>query len=135
MKQHAYGFHLIEILMTVAIIGITTALSFPLYSQYMVQARRTEAETTLSQLALAMEQYHIQHNTYEEATLAALNFPDLIAKDNYQLDIQHNGNSFVLTATPLGKQAAKDRSCQTLSLNANNEKMISGYGRVEECWS
>jgi len=136
MKKSIYGFHLIEILMTIAIIGITASLSFPLYTQYLVQARRVEAKNTLSQLALAMEQYHIEHNSYEDATLVNLNFPEMIAKENYQLSIQNaTGQDYLLSAIPLGKQLEKDRECQTLSLNAKNEKMITGHGSIAECWS
>lgn len=129
------GFHFMEILTSFAIISITAALSFPLYSQYIVTARRLEAASILTKLAVAMEQFHIEHNTYQNATLAALHFPRQIAKNNYQLSIQANTSySYLLAAKPIGNQTKKDPVCATLTLNSNGEKGVTGRGSIEECW-
>jgi type IV pilus assembly protein PilE len=128
------GFHLIEILITLAIISILTAFCLPLYSKYIVQTRRLEATTTLSTLAIAMEKFQIEHNTYEGATLAALSFSDT-AKNNYHVFIQSaTNNDYTLVAEPYAKQAEKDAECASLILHADNKKEISGYGKVRECW-
>ena len=135
MDKTNYGFHLIEVLITLAIISILTAFCLPLYSQYTVQARRLEAKTILSELAIAMEKFHIEHNTYEGATLAALHFSDWIAKNNYRLLIQTaTNNDYTLIAYPHAKQAEKDAQCASLILHANNKKEISGDGKTNECW-
>lgn len=68
------GFHLVELLTTVAIVGMLAAFVLPLYSQYTIGTKRLEAASMLSRLAVAMEKFHVEHNTYEHATLAALNF-------------------------------------------------------------
>lgn len=129
------GFHIIEVLMVLAIIGIVTALAIPLYSQYITSTRRLEAANTLSKLAVAMEKFHIENNSYENATLEALNFSDSIAKDNYHLIIQTaSNNNYSLAAEPIGKQAEKDFRCATLVLSANNKKTVTGPGNTEECW-
>jgi len=124
-----------EMLAVLAIISIVTTFAIPLYSQYLVHTRRLEAAGSLSRLALAMEQYHIEHNTYQGATLTDLHFPETIAKNNYQLTIfSTDTNAFLLAANPLGKQAEKDQSCAVLTLHSNGEKGISGPGKVDECW-
>ncbi|MBX3709051.1 MAG: prepilin-type N-terminal cleavage/methylation domain-containing protein [Gammaproteobacteria bacterium] len=129
------GFHFVEVLVSIAIISITAALSFPLYSQYVVHARRLEAASILSKLAIAMEQFHIEHNTYQNATLIALNFPEKIAKNNYQLIIQAATHSeYLLIAKPLGSQSEKDMACAALTLSSNGEKGITGSGNTMECW-
>jgi type IV pilus assembly protein PilE len=129
------GFHLIEILMVLAIISIVTAFALPLYSQYMTGTRRLEAANTLSRLAVAMERFHIENNTYENATLAALSFPETIAKNNYHLAIQSaSNNDYSLIAEPVGNQAEKDPRCAALILSANNKKTVTGPGSVAECW-
>jgi type IV pilus assembly protein PilE len=134
MKNHQ-GFHLVEVLFTLAIISITAALSYPVYSDYMMYTRRMEAENTLTKLALAMEKFRVEHQSYENATLNDLHFPDIIVKNHYRLAIQQASNtSYVLTATPLGKQT-KDDTCATLSLNAKEEKGITGNGSLDECWA
>lgn len=134
-SQKYNGFNLMEIMIVIAIISIISTLSFPLYSQYVVHARRLEAASMLSKLAVAMEQFHIEHNTYADATLTALNFSETVAKNNYRLTIQTaNNNNYVLSAIPLGKQAEKDALCAALTLNANNQKGVTGSGNVSECW-
>jgi len=133
--KHYQGFHLVEVLFTLAIVGITAALSYPIYADYMLYARRLEAQSTLSKLSFAMEKYRAENNSYEHATLEALNFPETIVKNNYQLAIRQTSHShYLLTATPIGKQT-KDETCATLSLNAKEEKGISGHGTLEECWA
>ena len=135
MNKSENGFHLIEVLTTVAIMSILITLCLPLYSQYLVQARRLEAASNLSRLSVAMEKFHFEHNTYEGATLAALNFSDSIAKNNYQLRIQPAANNdYTLFAKPIGRQAEKDTQCAGLILYANGKKDMTGYGNVSECW-
>lgn len=138
MKQSLYlahGFHFIELLTTVALIGIVTALCLPLYSQYSVQARRMEAANTLSKLAIAMEQFHIEHHNYRDATLAALHVSETIAKNNYRVAIQNaTETDYQLIAIPQGKQAEQDVQCASLILQGNTQKSVTGLGKVEECW-
>jgi type IV pilus assembly protein PilE len=129
------GFHLIEILTTVAIVGILATLCIPLYSQYMVYAKRLEAANMLSQLAIAMEQFHVAHNTYENASLAALHFSETVGRGDYRLGIKTaSNNDYLLVAVPIGGQASKDQQCGILMLDANDKKSITGTGNVNECW-
>ena len=134
MKANQHGFNLMELLTTFAIVSIVSALTIPLYTQYFVKTRRMEAASTLSRLALAMEQYHAEHQSYEGATLTALHFAEYTAKNSYRLAIQKaDSNDYTLAAEPMGSQAEKDR-CQLLSLNAAGEKRVSGQVPLEECW-
>lgn len=134
MCKSENGFHLIELLTTVAIMSILVTFCLPLYSQYMVQAKRLEAASMLSRLSIAMEKFHIENNTYEGATLAALHFSDTIANNQYQLRIQTANNDYTLLAQPKGMQAEKDTQCAGLILYANGRKDVTGNGNVSECW-
>lgn len=136
MKQKINcGFHLIELLITLFVIAILTAISMPLYSQYIVHERRLEAITELTQLALAMETYHIAHNTFENANLQNLHFKPIIAHSTYHLRIDlATLHTYHLSAEPIGKQAALDTKCATLTLNATGEKGITGKGPLADCW-
>ena len=129
------GFHLIEILIVLAIISILSAFYLPSYLQYLVQERRLEAETMLSKLAIAMEQYQIEQNTYQQASLEKLHFSEFIVNNNYKLTIQSATDfDYVLAAMPLGKQEENDKRCGTLLLYSTNAKAVTGYGGIEECW-
>ncbi len=131
----SHGFSLLEIIITLAIISIVTALCFPLYSQHIAEEHRLEARMTLEKLAAALENYYLSHNTYQGATIENLGFSTMIAKDNYQLAITSlTSTTFSLTATPMASQAEQDLLCKTLILNATGGKNITGEGQVSDCW-
>jgi prepilin-type N-terminal cleavage/methylation domain-containing protein len=129
------GFHLIEILITLAIISILTSFSLPFYSAYVVKLRRLEAASLLTKLGVALEEYHFEHQTYQTATLKALHMPEWIVKHYYQLIINTAAqDDYIIMAKPDGQQKEKDTQCQTLILHASGEKNISGNGQLDECW-
>lgn len=129
------GFSLLELLIVFILIGLLSALSIPIYSHYFIQQRRLEATVTLSQLALALENYYTEHNSYQGATLSTLHFSEWIADHHYQLTIvAATDNHFLIQAKPFAEQAEKDTVCGTLMLNTEGEKMITGSGSIETCW-
>ena len=129
------GFHLIELMIVIIIIGILASICFPIYTQPRIKAHRLEAETMLIKLVIALEEFHLENQTYEGATLADLNFSELIAANNYRIAIQSaTDHSYVVIAKPLGKQETDDKECGILILNSNNQKNITGSGKVTECW-
>jgi type IV pilus assembly protein PilE len=129
------GFHIIEILITLAVIAILTTIAIPSYSSYITNARRLEATHTLARLSVDLEHYFIEHDSYEGVSLSTLHIAPLIAKNAYSIQIQSASNhDYILTATPLGKQAERDTHCAILTINSLGEKHISGDGKVDECW-
>jgi type IV pilus assembly protein PilE len=129
------GFHFIEILMTLAILSILIAFAIPHYNNYFVQSRRLEAASVLSQLALALEKYHIENNSYEHVSLEILKFQHFIVNNYYHLKINHASKTdYLISAKPLKDQFRKDKNCKTLFLNSKGERKISGNGKLQDCW-
>ena len=60
----SYGFTLLELMITVAILGILAAVSIPAYNGYITTAKMTEAHNNLAALRLAEEEYFLENNTY-----------------------------------------------------------------------
>lgn len=123
------GLSLLELMIVCAIISILAAFSLPVYSHYLVRAKRLQAAIELTHLAAALERYYTLHNTYQEAALG-------IAKnDSYQFIVSAATDSeYRLVAKPRGRQAEQDTLCGALTLNALGEKGITGPGRSAECW-
>lgn len=130
-----HGFHLMEVLITMTIIGILAVSGIPRYSHYFTFVHRLEAKSTLAKLAIAMEHFHIEHNTYRDADLNHLSIHLEEVTAYYHFYIQTATDSmYLLAAKPIGSQAQSDQVCGTLTLNALGEKNISGPGNINECW-
>lgn len=128
------GFSLLELLITISIVGTLSAICIPVYSQHIAHAKRVEAEITLQKLAVALEQYFTIHNSYSDADLQKLGFTEN-TNTRYQFVLSSMTNDgYVVSAIPSAKQAEKDLACETLSLNSIGEKKISGNGSIEDCW-
>jgi type IV pilus assembly protein PilE len=128
------GFHLIELLIVIAIISILLSIALPQYSQHLIHARRLQAANTLEKLALALEQYYFRHQSYTDATLTSLGFPSVIADNHYALLIQTaETDVYQIAAIPISSQAKKD-SCGTLILNATGERSVSGNEKFDKCF-
>lgn len=66
MKNHykTSGFTLIELVITVAIIAVVSAIAIPAYNGYIETARMTEAKNNIAALKLAEEEFFLENNTY-----------------------------------------------------------------------
>ncbi len=133
------GFTLIEMMITVAIIGILAAIAYPSYTEYTMKSRRTEAKSCLMELAQFMERLYATNATYlddgQAPTLPTLSCTTSLS-GHYALSFSGTPTrtSYTLQAIPQGSQASKDTKCGTLTLNQAGAKTESGTGTVSDCW-
>lgn len=58
------GFTLIELMITVAIVGILAAIAYPSYTQYVERARRQEAISAMLEVQQFAERFFTENRTY-----------------------------------------------------------------------
>ena len=129
------GFTLIELMITVAIVGILAAIAYPSYTQYVERARRNDAKAVLLEAAQYMERRFTENRTYAGSTL-----PTSLAKSPREGDTWFDislGNlgvtTYILTAAP--KSGWIPAKCGTLSLNQLGVKGVSTGDLLSDCWN
>ena len=135
MRRQA-GFTLIELMVTVAIVGIIAALAVASYDFAMVKARRSAATGCLAGAAQALERHYTLHFSYAGAPA-----PSCAADvtDHYTIGFAGGGpaaTSYTLQAVPQGSQAGSDTRCGTLTLD-NTGSRGAGDGSaaaIDACW-
>lgn len=133
-KSKLLGFTLIELMITVAIIGILAGIAYPSYTEFVTRSNRSEAQRELMRLANVEEQGFIDFRAYTD-DMTDLNMaadPFITESGNYSIDavIANGGTTFILTATALGTQLANDTDCTTLTIN----ELGTRGGESAICW-
>ena len=75
MLRCGRGFTLIELMITVAIVGILAAIAYPSYQDSILKGRRAEGRTALLNLLQQQERYYTQTGTYLSFLLGATGTP------------------------------------------------------------
>ena len=135
MMRSRLGFTLIELMITVAIVGILSAIAYPSYQQHVMKSRRGEAKACVLEMAQFMERFYTTNRTYAGAVLPAPQCTlDLQAFYAFALPAGTlTATTYTIDATPIGAQV-NDVRCDVLSLDQAGRKTISGTSTVAECW-
>jgi type IV pilus assembly protein PilE len=138
MRKNARGFTLIELMITVAIVGILAAIAYPSYLDQVRKSRRADAQSALMQAANRQERFYTTQYTYTD-TLGAngLGMASETENEFYVLSIESaDADGFEVTATAQNDQTNDD--CTTLSINQLGEKTANGSAPnssiSQECW-
>lgn len=133
MKRRVRGFTLIEMMVTVAIVGVLTAVALPQYRAYLMRGRVTEALTALAGVQPSAEQYWSNNRTYVGFdTAAAKRMPAATTNFTYALS-DASTTSYTITATGAGPMLGF-----VYTLNQTGERATSGvpsgWTTSTTCW-
>jgi len=142
--KNQQGLTLIELMIAIAIIGVLAAVAYPLYTEQVKKTRRSDAKTSLAELAQLQEERFVENRSYATTLDALLGGEDrlgfekkgefYLSKDKHYLLSNHdsenqNGSSFILKATAREAQAS-DTHCAEFKLYSTGKKEATNA----DCW-
>ena len=140
-KTNQAGFTLIELMITVAVIGILAAIAYPSYTQYVQRAARAEARALLLENAQFLERNYTTSNRYDQTsggtaiTLPRTQSP-VSGTAKYSITLSAvAAQSYTLSAAPTGTMSGD--TCGTFTLTNTGLQGAAGVTSgsvVADCW-
>lgn len=131
------GFTLIELMITVAIIGILAAVAVPAYSDYVIRSKIPDATSALAAKRVQMEQYFQDNHTYAPAASAPC-VADATSSKYFTFSCSVAGTATVYTLQAVGKDSMAGF---TYTVDQDNVKATtvtsgapSGWTGNASCW-
>jgi type IV pilus assembly protein PilE len=137
------GFTLIEVLITVVIVGLLAAAVLPTYQSSVQKSRRADGRAALTDLAAKQEKFFAQNNSYttEVEGEDGLNLARTTSlTGHYDLTVMACAGGaisrcYLLIGTATGLQA-DDHSCYTMMIDNVGRKTANNFAgdSFSECW-
>jgi len=137
-SRMAAGFTLIELMITVAIVGILVVAAVEGYDFATIKARRGAAKGCLQEMAQYMERFYTTNLAYDKDTTGANVTPPTCSQDVTPFYTvgpaagEPTASTYKFQAVPTGRQ--HDSTCGTLAIDYKGVKAASGTGGVAGCW-
>jgi type IV pilus assembly protein PilE len=129
-----FGFTLIELMITVAIVGILASIAYPAYNQYVRRGKIADAIGDLSTLRVRLEQYYQDNRNYgSTATTCGVPMP---TKPSFTFTCNwgSGGTSQSFLATATGQGGMNGFAFTVDETNAQKTTLFEGAASTATCW-
>ena len=116
--KRSEGFTLLELMITVAIVGILAAIAIPGYNTQLRKSRRADAVQNIGIVQMALEHYRADCPSYATGC-TGITYPGMPTSVYYTITVTGATASAytVNAAAKSGTSQASDTGCTTLSIN------------------
>lgn len=140
--ENRNGFTLIELMVTVAIVGILAAIAIPSYTQYVSRANRSDAKASLMENVQFLERNYTENNKYHEDSgdneiVLPVTTSPKSGTALYDITLQADtltATSYTLLATPVVGGRMVNDECGTFSITNTGVKDVTGSLGPDACW-
>ena len=137
-KRKARGFTLIELMITVAVVGVLAAIAYPSYTEYIRRGKIVEATGDLSTLRVRLEQYYQDNRDYGSTAATCGNAMAMPTTPSFMFTCAWGagGTSQSFLATATGKATA-GMSGFVFTVNESNLQrttQFDGSAVAANCW-
>ena len=126
------GFTLIELMITIAIVGILASVAFPSYTEYVRRGKITDAHASLGQYRVLMEQHFQDNRTYGLACT-----PALPTSDYFTFACNANNTTYTVTASSIAGRVSPGAGDYVYTIDQSNAKgtpTFKGDTVNKSCW-
>ena len=156
MEKKLRGFTLIEMMITMLVLAILSAIAIPAYTDYIIRAQRAEGKAAANIVVQQLERCYSQFGRYNDAVrcpAAAAGATVDSEQLNYVVTITNlAATAYVVESAPVGTQLARDGndvdgSCGTLTISQTGAVDIKGIApppdiddspnsieAIQNCW-
>ena len=135
------GFSLIELMMTVAIVGILAMVALPSYQEYIQRSRIIDATTKLGDYRTKMEKFFLDSRTYQNAGDCGVPVPGTTSSDYFVMTCAVGAGAladtrYTITATGIPSKGMPASFIYTV--DQANVKTSAGPGGTftsGNCWA
>lgn len=147
-KKSVLGFTLIELMITVAIVGILAAVAFPSYTAYLAKGRRADARVQLASAQQWAERFYSENFNYAtdtagnavattfnaQAFSSSPRVGEGTALYTISLTVATTSQTYTLTAAPIAGRAMAADACGSYTLNNTGRRGVTGTEALLTCW-